>query len=144
MRQDDNNDPEQAAAIAVRRSGRRLEVCLIRRKGARGWGIPKGLVEDGETHRETALKEAWEEAGLTGRLVGRSLGTYDYQKWGATLTVAVYLMEVEAQEKVWEEAWFRERRWMSFDDALALLKEHPAGALLDRARRLGKRALLDT
>lgn len=139
-----DNHPEQAAAIAVRRSGRRLEVCLIRRRGSKGWGIPKGLVEDGDTHRETALKEAWEEAGLSGRLVGRSLGTYDYEKWGTMLTVAVYLMAVEAQERVWDEASFRERKWMSFEDAMELLGKHPAAELLERARRISKRALPDT
>ena len=128
--------PEQAAAIPVRRSGPKLQVCLIRRKGARAWGIPKGLVERGDTLEETALNEAWEEAGLTGSLLGRTLGTYQYQKWGTTLTVAVYLMAVAAQDRVWEESSFRERKWMSLDAAEAALKQHPVRPLLDRAKRL--------
>ena len=56
--------PQQAAAIAVRRNGDRVQVCLIRRKGSRKWGIPKGQVDPGDTHEETALNEAWEEAGI--------------------------------------------------------------------------------
>jgi len=68
--------PQQAAAIAVRWKHDDLEVCLIRKMGSRNWGVPKGLVDRGDTHEETALKEAREEAGISGRLIGKSLGTY--------------------------------------------------------------------
>ena len=128
--------PEQAAAIAVRRVGAKPQVCLIRRKKSGVWGIPKGVVDPGDTHEETALNEAWEEAGLMGRLIGDTIGTYRYVKWGRTLTVAVYIMEVLDEADVWEEAGFRERRWASFAEAVALLEEHPALALVERARQL--------
>ena len=89
--------PEQAAAIPIRRAGRALQICVIRRKDANRWGIPKGLVDPGDTHEETALNEAWEEAGINGRLLGAAIGTYRYRKWGTRLTVAVYVMEVLEQ-----------------------------------------------
>lgn len=127
---------QQAAAIAVRRSARDLEVCLIRRKGSKAWGIPKGVVDRGDTHEETALNEAWEEAGLRGRLIGDPIGTYEYEKWDRTLTVAVYVMEVLDQADTWEEAEFRERRWTSFAKAASRLTRHPVRPLLDRARSL--------
>lgn len=126
---------QQAAAIPLRRMRGELQVCLIRRKGSKSWGIPKGLVDPGETRKETALNEAWEEAGLSGVVVGDSLGRYTYQKWDTTLTVAVYLMQVISQEARWDEDVFRERRWTPFDDAVALLKRHPVHPLLRRARR---------
>ena len=91
--------PEQAAAIPIRRAGRTLQICVIRRKDANRWGIPKGLVDPGDTHEETALNEAWEEAGINGRLLGAAIGTYRYRKWGTRLTVAVYVMEVLEQAK---------------------------------------------
>ena len=81
--------PEQAAAIPIRRAGRALQICVIRRKDANKWGIPKGLVDPGDTHEQTALNEAWEEAGINGRLLGAAIGTYRYRKWGTRLTVAV-------------------------------------------------------
>jgi 8-oxo-dGTP pyrophosphatase MutT (NUDIX family) len=126
--------PEQAAAIAFRRGSGGVEVCLIRRKGAEAWGIPKGLVDPGDTCEETALNEAWEEAGLKGRLIGESIGTYDYRKWGRTFTVAVYLLEVLEQQPAWLESRFRERSWVSFEGAVAILTGHPVRPLLDRAR----------
>jgi hypothetical protein len=98
--------PEQAAAIAVRRNGQALEVCLIRKKESKHWGIPKGIVDPGDTHEQTALNEAW------------------------------YVMEVLEQHDEWQEAVLRERRWTSFGEAASLLMDHPVQPLLDRARRI--------
>jgi phosphohistidine phosphatase len=129
--------PEQAAAIPLRRVGRDLQICVIRRKDADRWGIPKGLVDPGATHEETALNEAWEEAGIKGRLLGAAaIGTYRYRKWGTRLTVAVFLMELVQQAPAWEESTFRERRWVPFAEAGVLLADHPVAPLLDRAYTL--------
>ena len=68
--------------IPFRGTGKKLEICLIRRKGSKKWGIPKGFVERGDTSKDAALKEAFEEAGLKGRLVGDAVGNYEYQKMG--------------------------------------------------------------
>lgn len=133
--------PQQAAAIAVRWKHDDLEVCLIRKMGSRNWGVPKGLVDPGDTHEETALKEAWEEAGISGRLIGKSLGTYQYDKWDATFEVTLYLMEVLEQHARWLEAGYRERRWTSFAEAASLLSEHPVHPFLDRARNLAADSL---
>ena len=128
--------PEQAAAIPMRRAGRTLQICVIRRKDANRWGIPKGLVDPGDTHEETALNEAWEEAGISGRLLGAAIGTYRYRKWGSRLTVSVYVMEVLEQAERWEESAFRQRRWVPFAEAGVLLADHPVAPLLDRAHSL--------
>ena len=125
---------QQAAAIAIRRRDDTLEVCLIRSRRSRKWGIPKGLIDPGDSQEETALNEAWEEAGLKGRLLGDAIGTYEYRKWGTTLVVAVYVMEVLEEHDDWQEANFRERRWTPFGVATSLLRDHPVLPLLDRAR----------
>ena len=100
------------------------------------WGIPKGSVDSGDTHATTALREAWEEAGLRGRLIGEALGTYRYEKLGRPLVVMVYLMEVLEQYDAWQEASIRERKWLTFSEAVSLLNEHPAHTFLNRALRL--------
>ena len=128
--------PQQAAAIPIRRRGEAVQVCLIRKRLAGSWGIPKGTVDSGETHESTALNEAWEEAGLRGRLVGDSLGTYKYEKYGRALTVMVFVMEVLEHHKDWIEAGIRERRWVSTDEAHVMLIEHPAHGFLSRALQL--------
>jgi 8-oxo-dGTP pyrophosphatase MutT (NUDIX family) len=128
--------PQQAAAIPIRRSGQAVEICLIRKKESDVWGIPKGSVDSGDTHATTALKEAWEEAGLRGRLIGDPLGTYRYEKFGRSLVVMVYLMEVLEQYDAWQEAGIRERKWHSFTEAVSMLSDHPAHGFLTRAMRL--------
>ena len=131
---------EQAGAIPFRRKKGALEVCLIRNRGRKKWKIPKGFVDPGETAQQSALKEAWEEAGLRGRLIGEPIGSYEYEKWGYDLTVTVFLMEVSDQEDEWEESRFRERSWLPIETAFAMLKKHPVRPLLDAAaERLERR-----
>jgi 8-oxo-dGTP pyrophosphatase MutT (NUDIX family) len=123
----------QAGVIPFRRKKGAFEVCLIRNKGGRKWKIPKGFIDSGETAEQAALKEAREEAGLKGRLVGDAVGSYEYEKWGFELTVSVYLMEVSDQEDDWEESGVRERAWSPVEAAFALLKNHPVQPLLAAA-----------
>lgn len=127
---------EQAATIPFRHSKGTVKVCLIRRRGTETWSLPKGSVDPGDTLQKTALKESWEEAGLLGRLCGDPIGTYRYEKWGSTLNVAVYLMEVIAHEDDWDEAEIRERKWFTLHEATELLSQHPVQDLLPRAGAL--------
>jgi 8-oxo-dGTP pyrophosphatase MutT (NUDIX family) len=122
----------QAAVIAVRRRGTEKEVCLIRKRTSSAWGIPKGMIDPGETAAEAALKEAWEEAGIKGRLLGNIVGTYKYEKLGARFSVDVFVMAVSAQEDVWPEATIRKRRWVTIAEAASLLDGHAVRAILGR------------
>lgn len=58
------------------------EVLLMRRRG--WWDLPKGHVEKGESHPQTALREVEEETGLHGVRLGTPLGTtqHFYQMHG--------------------------------------------------------------
>jgi phosphohistidine phosphatase len=131
---------DQAGVIPFRRRKGTIEVCLIRNKGRKKWKIPKGFVDPGETAEQAALKEAWEEAGLKGRLSGGAIGLYEYEKWGFELSVSVYLMEVTDAEDEWEESRFRERSWERVETAFEMLRKHPVRPLLDiAATRLERR-----
>lgn len=95
--------------------------------------FPKGIIDPGETYVETALKEAHEEAGLHGRIVGEPLGTYEYFKWGTTLEVTVVLMEVLHCDDCWEESAVRQRRWAPVDEAIEILSKEELRDLLRQA-----------
>ena len=130
--------PQQAAVVPFRRNGDSVSLCLITAAASRSWGIPKGTIERGSSPEDTALQEAWEEAGLRGRIVGESLGSYEYEKAGVLLTVAVYLMEVAIEAEEWEERELRRRRWVSASVAVQMLETHPARSLVKEAcTRLG-------
>jgi phosphohistidine phosphatase len=106
------------------------------RKGT--WGFPKGIVDPGETPEQTALKEADEEAGLHGELVGPPLGEYDYRKWNSTLRVTAYLMRVTAADDEWREADVRQRRWYRAEQARSAIEREELRVLLEAAlERIG-------
>ena len=48
----------------------------------------KGIKDPGLSPRESAAKEALEEAGIEGEIADAALGSYTCEKWGATCTVA--------------------------------------------------------
>ncbi len=115
---------EQSAVLPYRRRGDDLEVLVVTsRKGAR-WVLPKGIVEPGMTPAASAAKEAMEEAGVEGNVAARSLGKYRYRKWGGTCEVEVFAMEVSAELKDWPESHFRQRAWVSPEEAVKRL-DHP-------------------
>ena len=112
-----------------------MSLCLITAASSNHWSIPKGNIERGSSPEDTALEEAWEEAGLRGRIVGDALGHFEYRKFGSLLNVAVYVMEVESAAEHWDEEDIRRRRWVGPAEALRLLDGHPARPLVEEACR---------
>lgn len=92
-------------------------------RGGKRWIVPKGIVEPHLSPAESAVNEAWEEAGARGTVRSEAVGSYRYQKWGGTLTVEVFVLDVELLEDLWPEQSFRERRWFTVEQAAALVKE---------------------
>jgi 8-oxo-dGTP pyrophosphatase MutT (NUDIX family) len=109
----------QAAAIPIR-NGR---VCVVSSRSGKRWVIPKGCMEPGKTAGEIALQEAWEEAGLVGVLLPEPVGSYLYDKAGATCHVTVFLMEVTGTADDWPERGQRQRRWLNHGQALVRLED---------------------
>ena len=99
----------QAAALPLRRG----RICLITSRNGKRWVIPKGWIDPGQTAGETALQEAWEEAGLVGALEQEPIGSYLYEKEGQQFHVTVFVMKVTSVAQEWPERSFRERSWVS-------------------------------
>jgi 8-oxo-dGTP pyrophosphatase MutT (NUDIX family) len=99
----------QAGVLAIRRG----RVCLITSRNGRRWVIPKGWIDAGQTAGESALQEAWEEAGLLGALEREPIGSYLYEKEGQSYHVIVFLMKVTSVAQDWPERSFRERSWVT-------------------------------
>lgn len=85
-------------------------VCLVTNSSGRRWTIPKGHVEPGMTLGESAVLEAFEEAGVTGELDAEPFGTYSYKKRGVMHLVVVYVLRVHSVLPSWPEAK-RRTRW---------------------------------
>ena len=54
----------QVAALCMRKTARGPEVLLITSRGTKRWILPKGWPEKGHDASGSALREAWEEAGV--------------------------------------------------------------------------------
>lgn len=126
---------KQSSAVPYRIAGDRIEFCLITTASGKRWIFPKGIIDPGETPSETALKEAYEEAGIQGEVVGRPLGSYWYEKWDTALHVTVVLMRVTREVDDWPEAGLRRRRWESVEQAAELLRQEELRGMLRRAWR---------
>jgi len=113
----------QSAVIPFRLRKGEPQILVIYSSNRKHWVVPKGIMDPGLTARESAAKEAWEEAGVEGRIHGGSLGVYTCRKWGASCQVEVFAMEVTdlVPEKKWEES-HRGREWVTPERAAKRLK----------------------
>jgi 8-oxo-dGTP pyrophosphatase MutT (NUDIX family) len=126
-------------------AGGKHEVMLLTSRETRRWVIPKGWPMKGKKPAQAAAREAYEEAGLIGEIVGkRPIGSYHYSKstkQGDILCeVQVYLLRVEKQLEDWPEkrermtAWFDAAKASEFVDERALgliIGGFARGSLLD-------------
>jgi 8-oxo-dGTP pyrophosphatase MutT (NUDIX family) len=111
---DNGNWIRQAAAIPMKAD----KICLVTSSSGKRWVVPKGIIDPGGNASETALQEAWEEAGLVGVLEPAPVGSYVYDKWGSTCHVTVFVMHVTEAVADWPEKNIRERCWVTPKQAL--------------------------
>lgn len=126
----------QAAAIPLHQG----RICLVTSSSGKRWVIPKGVIDTGQTAVETALQEAWEEAGLAGVLRPEPVGSYFYEKYGGTCQVAVFLMDVTEVADQWPEQLLRERVWLPVREAVQRIDEAGLRKIIRSACANGGRA----
>jgi len=130
----------QSAVLPYRLLDGKLQIMLIASRKATRWVIPKGVKEPELSLRDSADKEALEEAGIRGKLDDEPIGDYDYKKWGGICNVVVFPMAVSESvpEEEWEES-HRERRWLEPKKAKRLIAEPALRKLVDGlVKRLAK------
>jgi 8-oxo-dGTP pyrophosphatase MutT (NUDIX family) len=128
----------QVAALCLRQKGNRREVLLISSLRQRRWILPKGWPIEGRSLAEAALEEAWEEAGVIGRLHTDPVGRFTYmkqRKGGLMLRcqVQVFVIEVERLADVFPEAGDRLRKWVTLRRAAKMVQEPGLRAILAAA-----------
>jgi 8-oxo-dGTP pyrophosphatase MutT (NUDIX family) len=123
-----------------------LEVLLVTSRESRRWVIPKGWPIKGRKPHMSAAREALEEAGVTGRIGKKALGSYGYVKRlknGAPLEcrVQVFPLKVERQRKRWREQHERALRWFAACEAATAVAEPELQKLIgDFAQAAGARS----
>jgi len=121
---------EQVAAVCFRVRSTGIEFLLVRTRKER-WIFPKGRAEPGLTHAQAAALEAFEEAGVHGRMEEVSFTRYiqrkraNMRRSAATeLSVSAHLCEVLRLGPPQE--FNREPTWFSAEKAKRRLREDRA------------------
>lgn len=129
---------KQVAALCWRMKRGKREVLLITSRETKRWVIPKGWPMAGLKDFNAAKTEAFEEAGVRGRITRKPLGRFAYDKLlendSLRVTVTVYGLAVAQLLKKWPEAKQRKREWYGLEDAAQLVGEE---GLKDIIGRLG-------
>ncbi len=113
---------KQYAALPYVQLGDQLEVCLITSRDTGRWVIPKGWPKSNMEPHELAELEAFEEAGLEGKVSKNALGRYHYRKRLHFLSriscrVFVYPLKVRSQHLKWPERMSRQLIWVPPQEA---------------------------
>jgi 8-oxo-dGTP pyrophosphatase MutT (NUDIX family) len=128
----------QCGALPWRRTATgKVEVLLVTSRRGSRWLPPKGWPSRLRSHAGSAAREAYEEAGVRGRVQTRPVGTFQHRKLlssrkAVACKIDVYLLQVETELDDWPERAERRRRWFSLDEAAAVVDNPSFKALLSR------------
>ncbi|WAP68032.1 NUDIX hydrolase [Jiella pelagia] len=109
----------------------KLQLLLITSRDTGRWVLPKGWPMKGRRPHEAARIEAFEEAGIDGKISKKAVGEYRYDKDGEVpCRVRVYPLSVAALRDEWPEMDQRRREWHCPAKAAELVDERDLKALL--------------
>ncbi len=127
-------EPTSGGIIFRRNKDGDIEILLIQDTKDR-WTIPKGHIEEGETAKETAIREIGEEAGLFDIDVLGWLGKihFRYRRLDklVLMTTQIYLVRANKEtDSIKKEDWMKDIRWFKFNEALDLIEYEDIGTLM--------------
>jgi ADP-ribose pyrophosphatase YjhB (NUDIX family) len=128
-REPDREPRSQFAALPWRRNaGGGVELLLITSRETHRWVIPKGWPIKGKSSCKSAAQEAFEAAGVQGKVSKRPMGSYAYEKRLKNgrlqhVRVAVFPLQVEAEAAAYLELGQREKLWLPPAEAARRVEE---------------------
>jgi 8-oxo-dGTP pyrophosphatase MutT (NUDIX family) len=102
-----------------------------------GWVLPKGTVEEGEEHRDTAIREVQEETGArcnVVKYVGKSHYSFEVPEGMVSKDVHWYLMRADSFfSRPQKEEYFLDSGYYKYHEAYHLLKFANERKILEQA-----------
>jgi 8-oxo-dGTP pyrophosphatase MutT (NUDIX family) len=125
----------QVGALCWRMAGGVTRILLITSRDTGRWVIPKGWPMRRRSEAEAAAREAYEEAGVRGEVVARSLGLFAYEKRlsksrALMLVVRVFPLEVRELLRTFPETGQRRIKWFTRDKAAERVAEPDLAAII--------------
>ena len=129
---------KSCGAVVFKKENGALQYLIIESKEGI-FGFPKGHMEGNETEQETALREIWEETGLTVEITEnfRAEDSYLIHKNGEQRLkqVVYFLAEYENQTSVAQEAELNAIHLMDYETALNSFQFESAKRILRKAHQ---------
>lgn len=137
---------QQYAALCFRYgdNGNDVEILIVTSRTTQRWIIPRGWPMKRKKPHEAAAIEAWEEAGVRGRVRKAAIGRYTYLKMLDNGDVVPCMVDVFQIEVTGAETSFKERgerlvEWVRPDEAARRVREIELKSLLVDFKPKGKR-----
>jgi 8-oxo-dGTP pyrophosphatase MutT (NUDIX family) len=132
-----------AGGVIFRRRGRRIDVALISVGEKNRWQLPKGLVGEGETPEDAAVREAREETGLDAELIApidRVEYWYFSTERGERVRfhkfVHFFLLRFASGDVRDHDMEVNEARLVEIEEATAMLAFKSERGIVERAREM--------
>jgi formylglycine-generating enzyme required for sulfatase activity/ADP-ribose pyrophosphatase YjhB (NUDIX family)/predicted transcriptional regulator len=131
-----------SGGVIFKREERLIKVLLGFSEGSSEWRLPKGMLKEGESVEECALREVLEETGYKTKIVGfidfkNWSYEYDQKMWDETVFFFILkLEEPSASEEIDNE--FELVKWFISDDAVEKLAYKSEKEILQKAIDLYK------
>lgn len=124
----DRKNTVQHAALPFRMTETGPRILMVTSRETRRWIIPKGWAKKNVEPQDMAAIEAFEEAGVRGKVKKKPVGEYRYDKRlddGSSVVcdVTVHALEVTVELPDWPERTQRERRWFTPAEAVVVVSE---------------------
>jgi 8-oxo-dGTP pyrophosphatase MutT (NUDIX family) len=156
-------NPTRVGGVVFRIRDGKAEYLLVEAKDDPAqWVLPKGIVENGEKHQETAVREVHEETGVWARIgiyqprpskiseeewlemiakrrLAADLGNVSYTVNGAVVTVRFYLMQAVGRGLRKEKE--RRHAWLTLENAIKRASHNETRELLQSAELQRMRTL---
>jgi 8-oxo-dGTP pyrophosphatase MutT (NUDIX family) len=126
----------QFAALCYRIKNEKVQFCLVTSRRSGRWILPKGWPMNGQTPMDAAATEAFEEAGVRGKIEPRPIGVFSYYKVHSKnelpCIAVVYPLKVKKVLRTWPEHKERNRKWLSRKKAAALVDDAELSQIIMR------------
>jgi 8-oxo-dGTP pyrophosphatase MutT (NUDIX family) len=117
-----------------------LEILVVTTRQSRQWIVPKGWPIKRLSPAKSAAREAFEEAGVRGKIGARALGVFRYKK-GANgngngsdpdYEVKIFPLLVRRQSATWPEFGQRVVQWVDPEKAIALIRDPELKTIVEK------------